>query len=66
MEHLMEHPEYKCPSCSWEGDEPIECLECECRMCPTCHGEVMLYHKWLTDESINQHDAELEDVRLER
>lgn len=60
-----EHPEFICPSCMWQGDEPNGVNENVLfGFCPTCGEEVQDREEYDRNEADNAREAELEERRL--
>ena len=64
MPRIEEAPDYICPACEWQTNEPLICGHCAKEICRKC-GEVMItIEAYRAAEAKNARDAELEDRRL--
>lgn len=64
---MSDNPNYICPSCMWQGDEPdrIECPNCgQIQLCPSCSDPVMDRKEYDKAQADNNREDELEERRL--
>lgn len=62
------HPDYICPSCMWQGDEPNRRIVPYCgvvKFCPTCDDEVMDRKEYDQNEGDNAREDELEERKID-
>lgn len=64
MSITEEAPDYICPACEWQGDEPLVCGHCSKDICPKCAEPVLTIEAYRKAEADAARDAELEDRRL--
>ena len=58
-----EVPDFICPSCLWQGDEPFYCGHCGAAICPKCQEELTTPEAYRQAEANNINDANKEDRR---